>query len=289
MREIVWRIDDTATSREVEPNDPASARRRLEAGNRAFAELFDEGGLVKRIMPLSPADLGVGENGVAPTQRPFATLLSCADARVPVELLLNQRANDLFVVRVAGGVLSEAALGSLDFALNNLATMKLIAVLGHTGCGAVGAAVDTYLDPPSYLDLTHSRPLLALVQNLLGSVRIADHALHQVHGTAVVHRPGYREALNDLAVVASAAASASALTGRIARRADTDEPAVGAVFGVYDLVSRSIGVPGPATHWVPGLVDAPKDGTSLMAMLDEIAFGPFLTDLLEGKGDAAVR
>jgi carbonic anhydrase len=206
MREIVWRIDDTATSREVEPTDAASARLRLETGNQAFAKLFDEGSLVKRIMSLTPADLGVSEDGTPPQQRPFATLLSCADARVPVELLLNQRANDLFVVRVAGGVLSEAALGSLDFAVDNLPTMKLIAVLGHTGCGAVGAAVDTYLDPPSYLSLTYSRPLLALVQNLLGAVRIADHALHQVHGPAVVSRPGYRSALNDLGVMASAAA-----------------------------------------------------------------------------------
>ena len=281
MREIVWRIDDTMTSPEVEPHDPASARQRLEEGNQAFAELFDEGGLATRIMALSPADLGVAENGVAPKQRPFATLLSCADARVPVELLLNQRANDLFVVRVAGGVLSEAALGSLVFAVDNLPTMKLIAVLGHTGCGAVNAAVETYLDPAAYLDLTDSRPLLALVQNLLGSVRAADHALHQVNGTAVVDKPGYRKALNDLSVVASAASSASAVATRITQRSHSDDPVVGAVFGVYDLVSRSIGVPGTASHWVPGLVDQPKDGPSLMKILEEMAFGPLLTDTLD--------
>jgi len=283
MREIIWRIDDTATSREDEPVDAASAREHLEAGNQAFAELLDESGLDTRTMSLTPADLGIGENGVPPTQRPFATLLSCADARVPVELLLNQRANDLFVVRVAGGVLSEAALGSLDFAVDNLKTMRLIAVLGHTGCGAVSAAVDTYLDPAAYLDLTDSRPLLALVQNLLGSVRAADHALHQVYGTAVVSRPGYRKALNDLGVVASAASSSSAVATRITQRRHADEPAVGSVFGVYDLLSRTIGVPGTASGWVPGLVDAPKDGPSLMRMLEEMAFGPFLTETLDAS------
>lgn len=281
MREIVWRFDDTTARRDPPPTDAASAKVRLEAGNQAFAELFDEGGLVKRIMSLSPADLGVADDGVAPQQEPFATLLSCADARVPVELLLNQRANDLFVVRIAGGVLSEAALGSIDFAVDNLLTAKLTVVLGHTGCGAVAAAADTYLDPPSFLDLTHSRPLLALVENLLGSVRLADHALHQVHGSRLVANPGYREALKNLAVVASAAASASALAYRIARRREIDESQAGVVFGVYDLVSRRIGVPGASEGWVPGLVYPAKNGSSLMGMLDDMAAGPYLADILD--------
>jgi carbonic anhydrase len=281
MREIVWRIDDTTTSREVEPKDPAGAKQRLEAGNRAFAELFDEGGLAKRIMPLSPADLGLSVDGTAPQQRPFATLLSCADARVPVELLLNQRANDLFVVRVAGGVLSEAALGSLDFAVDNLSTMRLVVALGHTGCGAVDAAVTTYLDPPAYLSLADSRPLLALVQNLFGSVRLADHALHHVHGSAVVNRPGYRRALNDLAVVASAATSASSLAMRIAQRSQPGAGQIATVYGVYDLVSRRIGVPGTTSTWTPGLVASPDDGAALMHTLNEVAFGPHITVLLD--------
>lgn len=285
MREIVWRFDDPTSSPEVEPTDPASARERLESGNTAFAELFDEGGLDTRVMQLSPSDLGVSEDGRPPMQRPFATLLSCADARVPVELLLNQRANDLFVVRVAGGVLSEGALGSLDFAVDNLATMRLTAVLGHTGCGAVDAAVTTYLDPPSYLSLADSRPLLALVQNLLGSVRLADHALHHVHGTAVIERPGYRGALNAMAVVASAATNASSLAMRIAQRRHPGAREIGTVYGVYDLLSRRIGVPGTTSHWTAGLVDAPQDGPSLMHTLNEVAFGPYVTAVLDDSGD----
>ena len=281
MREIVWRFDDTTPGGAAAPTDPAAAKATLEAGNQAFAELFNEGGLDKRIMSLSPADLGVSEDGVPPQQRPFATLLSCADARVPVELLLNQRANDLFVVRVAGGVLSEGALGSLDFAADNLLTMRLIASLGHTGCGAVDAAVSTYLDPPSYLTLADSRPLLALVQNLFGSVRLADHSLLDVHGTDVVDRPGYRAALNDLSVVASAATNASSLAMRVNQRSRPGAREIGTVFGVYDLLSRRIGVPGADEGWVAGLVDAPKDGTSLMRMLHDMAAGPFLTDLLD--------
>lgn len=281
MREIVWRIGEGADTRGAMPTDAAAAIDRLETGNKAFAELFDEGGLATRIMPLTPADLGVSADGTAPTQTPFAALLSCADARVPVELLFNQRTNDLFVVRVAGGVLSEAALGSLDFAVDNLTTVKVTVVLGHTGCGAVAAAVDTYLNPPAYLDLTHSRPLLALVQNLLGSVRLADHSLHQVHGPEVTQRAGYRDALLSLAVVANAAASSASLAERIARRTPAWQDRMGAAFAVYDLVGRRVGLPGTTSHWVHGLLTAPRDGSSLAQALDEIAFGPYVTEMLD--------
>jgi carbonic anhydrase len=287
MREIVWRIGDPSGTREESPSDAAEARAALEAGNADFAALFDAEGDVQRIMQLAPSDLGVSETGEAPQQRPFATLISCADARVPVELLTNQQANDLFVVRVAGGVLSEGALGSLDFAVGNLPTVRLTVSLGHTRCGAVAAAVDTYLDPPAYLALGHSRPLLALVQNLLGSVRLADHALHEVHGAGVDQRGGYAAALNELSVVANAGANASAIAGRISRRAELADPVVTTVFGVYDLVSRQIGLPGSTTDWTPGLVDAPPDGPAFVRLLREVAFGPRLTRLLDEAQDEA--
>lgn len=285
MREIVWRFDDPTSSREAEPTDPASAQERLETGNTAFAELFDESGLDTRVIQLSPSDLGVSEDGRPPAQSPFAAVLSCSDARAPVELLLNQRANDVFVVRVAGGVLSEEALGSMDFALDNLAAMQLVAALGHTGCGAVNAAVTTYLDPPSYLSLADSRPLLALVQNLLGSVRLADHALHHVHGTDVVARPGYRSALTATAVVAGAAINASSLAVRIAQRRQPGAAPIGTVYGVYDLLSRRIGLPGTTSSWTPGLVAAPKDGPSLVHALNEAVFGPYITGMLDTSDD----
>jgi carbonic anhydrase len=81
---------------------------------------------------------------VAHNQRPFAAILGCADARVPVEIVFAQELGDLFVVRVAGNVASPATIGSLEFAVGVLGT-PLVVVLGHTRCGAVDATVKALL------------------------------------------------------------------------------------------------------------------------------------------------
>ena len=71
-------------------------------------------------------------------QAPFAAILACADSRVPPEVLFDQGLGDLFVVRVAGNILNDQLLGSLEYAAAHLNT-PLIVVLGHTSCGAIGA------------------------------------------------------------------------------------------------------------------------------------------------------
>lgn len=282
MREIVWQITDGETVRHPNPPDAAAARRRLERGSEAFAALFDaDAPTSRRMVQLAPEELGVSATGGPPDQRPFAAVLSCADARVPVEMLLSQRANDLFVVRVAGGVLGESAMGSLDFAVAQLPTVQLALVLGHTGCGAVAAAVDTYLHPDSYVAMGDSRPLLALVHNLLGPVRLAAHTLEGVHGSEVVSRPRYRDALVEMAVLANAGVIAAAIGARNARRAAVVGRRVDTGFAVYDLVSRRIGVPGSVTAWIPGIVDAPVDHEAFSHWLREVAFGPLVSALLE--------
>lgn len=81
--------------------------------------------------------------GAASAQRPFAAILGCSDSRVPVEIVFGQELGDLFVVRVAGNVVSPATLGSLEFAVD-LGT-PLVVVLGHTRCGAIGATADALL------------------------------------------------------------------------------------------------------------------------------------------------
>lgn len=78
---------------------------------------------------------------VAEQQEPFAVILSCADSRVPPEILLDQGFGDLFVVRVAGNIVGRSELGSIQYAVEHLHT-PLIATVGHAACGAVGAAVD---------------------------------------------------------------------------------------------------------------------------------------------------
>jgi carbonic anhydrase len=78
---------------------------------------------------------------VAAGQAPFAAVLGCADSRVPPELVFDRGLGDLFVVRTAGHVVDDIALGSLEYAVDHLG-VALLVVLGHSGCGAVAAAVD---------------------------------------------------------------------------------------------------------------------------------------------------
>nr|MEE4269821.1 carbonic anhydrase [Candidatus Krumholzibacteria bacterium] len=80
-------------------------------------------------------------------QQPMAVVLGCADSRVPPELVFDQGPGDLFVVRVAGNVAGSTPLGSIEFAVQQLG-VRLVVVLGHTGCGAVQAALQERAGPP---------------------------------------------------------------------------------------------------------------------------------------------
>lgn len=73
-------------------------------------------------------------------QTPFAAVLACSDSRVPVEIVFDQGLGDLFVVRVAGNVVGETGLGTLEYATEHL-DVHLIVVMGHEGCGAVSSAM----------------------------------------------------------------------------------------------------------------------------------------------------
>jgi carbonic anhydrase len=73
------------------------------------------------------------------SQHPFVSILSCADSRVPPEIIFDEGLGDLFVVRVAGPVINDEGLGSIEYSVDNLGS-RLILVLGHNRCGAVTAA-----------------------------------------------------------------------------------------------------------------------------------------------------
>ena len=77
---------------------------------------------------------------LAKAQRPYATILGCSDSRVPPELIFDAGFGELFIVRVAGNVISPEVMGSLQYAGVHLRT-PLFVVLGHDGCGAVAAAL----------------------------------------------------------------------------------------------------------------------------------------------------
>lgn len=74
-------------------------------------------------------------------QHPFAVILGCADSRVPVEIVFDQGMGDLFVLRVAGNIVTPAMIGSVEFAAARFNT-RLVVVMGHTRCGAVEATVE---------------------------------------------------------------------------------------------------------------------------------------------------
>src|SRR3954447_12835695 len=74
-------------------------------------------------------------------QHPFAVVLSCSDSRVAPELIFDQGLGDLFVIRVAGNIVDDDILGSIEYSIEHL-DAKLILVLGHEKCGAASAAVE---------------------------------------------------------------------------------------------------------------------------------------------------
>jgi carbonic anhydrase len=82
---------------------------------------------------------------LAREQKPFATILGCSDSRVPSELIFDANFGELFIVRVAGNVISPEVMGSLQYAGAHLLT-PLFVVLGHAGCGAVKAALEYKLN-----------------------------------------------------------------------------------------------------------------------------------------------
>jgi carbonic anhydrase len=101
-------------------------------------------------------------------QLPFATILGCSDSRVPVEIIFDQGFGDLFVIRVAGNVVGEDELGSIEYGVEHLHT-SLILVLGHESCGAVTAALSPMQDRQKELEgiqklLTHIDPALEEIE-----------------------------------------------------------------------------------------------------------------------------
>lgn len=85
-------------------------------------------------------DLAILKQHTVDKQEPFAAVLSCADSRVPVELVFDQTIGHIFVTRVAGNVVTPELIGSLEYGAAVLGT-KVILVLGHSGCGAVKATI----------------------------------------------------------------------------------------------------------------------------------------------------
>ncbi|MEH2290207.1 carbonic anhydrase [Nostoc sp.] len=129
-----WNPEQTAVAdiHLVNPNSisPNEAIRRLLDGNQRFIHQ----------KPQYPDQSLERLRLVAKAQYPFAAILGCADSRVPAEIVFDQGLGDLFVVRVAGNVVSDTIIGSLEYSTVVLGS-QLIMVLGHRRCGAVAEAI----------------------------------------------------------------------------------------------------------------------------------------------------
>jgi carbonic anhydrase len=110
---------------------PDAALTELMEGNKRF---------ISGRMAAHEHDLAILRQKTVEKQEPFAAVLSCADSRVPVELLFDQSIGHIFVTRVAGNVVTPEIIGSLEYGAAVLGT-KAILVLGHSGCGAVKATM----------------------------------------------------------------------------------------------------------------------------------------------------
>ena len=110
---------------------PDAALKQLMDGNRRF---------VSGKTTAHEHDVAILMQHLEEKQEPYAAVLSCADSRVPVEIVFDQTIGHLFVTRVAGNIVTPEMIGSLEYGVAVLGT-KVILVLGHSNCGAVKAAV----------------------------------------------------------------------------------------------------------------------------------------------------
>jgi carbonic anhydrase len=130
MRQPLRRLAKSGRALPPQPYSAAAALARLIEGNGRFLRGEARFPTVQKEVLAS----------LAKAQRPYATILGCSDARVPPELVFDAGFGELFIVRVAGNVISPEIMGTLQYAGVHLRT-PLFVVLGHGGCGAVKAAL----------------------------------------------------------------------------------------------------------------------------------------------------
>ena len=278
--DVIYRYDPFAPLVAPQIPDALAAVKLLVDGNDRFVSIVRRmqertlGGESGEpiIVPVSPISMGLPlYEGAMPTQAPFAVVLGCSDARVPTEAVFDQSFNDLFVLRIAGNVLGSECLGSLHYATKTFdESIKLVVVLGHSKCGAVTAAVDTYLSVKDYADIAFTFALRSLVDQIQIAVRGACRALEKKGGKGILEDPDYRSLLVATAVYVNAAVSALELRREL-RQHGINGPKV--VYGIYDFETLCVqALPGPLSpNPTARLRQAPRTAEELVAYADEVA------------------
>lgn len=136
------------------PTDFQTSIERLKEGNANFVA----------DTPKHPNQNQASRDRWLETQEPWAVVLSCADSRVAPELTFDTGVGELFVLRVAGNIANTCTLASIEYAVANTTKVHVIVVMGHEGCGAVGAAMAGGVLPYS---------LNMLVAHLIPPLRLA--------------------------------------------------------------------------------------------------------------------
>jgi carbonic anhydrase len=276
--ELIYRYDPFQPVTIKRPNDSASAIAALLDGNRRLVSMVDrmqrtaiEGEVsAPEVVPVDLVSMGLPfMPGATLDQAPYALVLGCSDARVPIESVFDQSFNDLFVLRIAGNVLGTECIGSVDYAVRHFGpSLKAIVVVGHTGCGAVTAAVDTYLSPTAFSNIALTHPLRTLIDRIMIAVRAAANAFDRCYGHEFHQHPGYRGSLITAAVYLNSAITAFDLQ-REANAAMAEQ--VKAYYGVCDIGTMLVcDLPTPSDARDPRLSPAPKDAASFIALADRV-------------------
>lgn len=133
------------------------ALQRLRDGNQRFTS---------NLRALEPIFSHARREELVSGQGPFAIILGCSDSRVPAEIVFDQGLGDLFVIRVAGNIVAPSQIGSVEFAVSKFGT-RLVVVLGHSQCGAIGATIDEL----THKDTSSSKNIRSIVDRVKPSIQ----------------------------------------------------------------------------------------------------------------------
>jgi len=167
--DLAWWTGRPRTAAAQSTLGPDEALKQLMEGNARYA-----GGKLGSFQE----DLQILKQRTAEKQEPFAAVLSCADSRVPVEIAFDQTIGHVFVVRVAGNVVTPEIIGSLEYGVAVLGT-RVVMVLGHGSCGAVSAAISAKEVPGQISTLyRHIRPAVDQAGSDLDAAVRANARIH---------------------------------------------------------------------------------------------------------------
>lgn len=191
---LCFNLRASDSGRQMKPDE---ALRSLKEGN----ERFTAG------KPEHPHQDAVRRAQVARGQDPFATVITCSDSRVPVEMLFDRGLGDIFVIRVAGNVCDTDEVGSIEYGVDHLGT-PLLVVLGHSSCGAVTAVVEEAEVHGSIL------PLVDNIQPAVDRIKAHHPELKGAERIAACVKANVWQSIEDL-LARSPAASGLVKAGRL--------------------------------------------------------------------------